>query len=45
MTFSYVTHEVRVVFGTDVLSLLPDELDRAGFSNIMLLTTAWTIYG
>lgn len=39
MSFSYVTHEVRVVFGTDVLSRLPDELDRAGFSNVMLLTT------
>jgi maleylacetate reductase len=39
MTFSYVTHEVRVVFGTGVLSTLPDELDRAGFSSVMLLTT------
>ena len=39
MTFSYVTHEVRVVFGRDVLNNLPEELDRAGFSNVMLLTT------
>ena len=39
MTFSYDTHEVRVVFGADALNRLPDELDRAGFSNVMLLTT------
>src|SRR5688500_3000951 len=39
MTFSYVTHEGRVVFGPDVLNQLPDELDRAGFTDVMLLTT------
>lgn len=39
MTFSYGTHEVRVVFGPGAIAALPAELDRAGLSNVMLLTT------
>lgn len=39
MTFSYVTHEVRVVFGSGALATLAPELDRAGMRRIMLLTT------
>lgn len=37
--FSYVTHEVRVVFGAASLTTLTQELDRAGFRRILLLTT------
>ena len=39
MTFSYGTHEVRVVFGPGAIAALPAELGRAGLSNVMLLTT------
>lgn len=39
MSFSYDTHEVRVVFGPGTLSMLPDELDRARLGKVMLLTT------
>lgn len=39
MTFSYVTHEVRVAFGAGALARLPDELDRGGFRKVMLLAT------
>ena len=39
MNFSYVTHEVRVVFGAGSLSGLPSELDRCGLAKVMLLTT------
>ena len=39
MTFAYVTHEVRVVFGPGTLSALPAELDRAGLRRALLLTT------
>ena len=39
MSFAYVTHEVRVVFGAGALATLPDELDRCGLRRVMLLTT------
>ena len=39
MTFSYTTHEVRVVFGAGALATLPVELDRCGLGKVMLLTT------
>ncbi len=39
MTFSYVTHEVRVVFGAGALGTLPEELDRSGLEKVMLLMT------
>jgi len=39
MNFSYVTHEVRVVFGSGVLATLPAELERSGLRKVMLLTT------
>lgn len=39
MTFAYATHEVRVVFGPGTISTLPDELDRVGLGQVMLLTT------
>jgi maleylacetate reductase len=39
MSFSYDTHEVRVVFGAGSLASLPAELDRCGFSKVMLLMT------
>lgn len=39
MTFSYVTHEVRVVFGAGSLATLPAELDRCGLGKVMLLMT------
>ena len=39
MTFSYDTHEVRVVFGPGSISTLPAELDRAGLGTVLLLTT------
>lgn len=39
MTFSYVTHEVRVVFGSGSLASLPAELDRSGIQNVLLLVT------
>jgi maleylacetate reductase len=37
--FSYITHEVRVVFGAGSIASLPDELDREGMTRLMLLTT------
>lgn len=40
MTFSYVTHEVRVVFGAGAVMRLPEELERGGFDRVMLLATA-----
>lgn len=39
MSFSYDTHEVRVVFGTGSLASLPVELDRRGFGKVLLLMT------
>ena len=39
MSFSYDTHEVRVVFGAGSLASLPAELDRRGFGKVMLLMT------
>lgn len=39
MSFSYHTHEVRVVFGAGSLASLPTELDRRGFEKVMLLMT------
>lgn len=39
MAFSYVTHEVRVVFGAGSLASLPAELDRSGFRRPLLITT------
>ena len=39
MNFTYVTHEVRVVFGAGSLATLPAELDRCGLGKVMLLTT------
>lgn len=39
MSFAYVTHEVRVVFGAGTLASLPDELERAGMRRVLLLTT------
>ena len=39
MNFSYVTHEVRVVFGAGTLATLPAELERGGLREVMLLTT------
>jgi maleylacetate reductase len=39
MTFSYITHEVRVVFGAGSLAMLPAELERCGLRKVMLLTT------
>jgi len=39
MSFSYDTHEVRVVFGAGSLARLPAELDRRGFGKVMLLMT------
>jgi maleylacetate reductase len=39
MTFTYDTHEVRVVFGAGSLTSLPDELERCGLRKVMLLTT------
>ncbi len=39
MSFSYDTHEVRVVFGAGTLASLPSELDRRGFEKVMLLMT------
>lgn len=39
MSFSYDTHEVRVVFGAGSLATLPAELDRRGFGRVMLLMT------
>ena len=39
MSFSYDTHEVRVVFGAGSLASLPSELDRRGFGKVMLLMT------
>lgn len=39
MTFSYVTHEVRVVFGAGALVTLPQELDRSRLGKVMLLMT------
>lgn len=40
MTFSYTTHEVRVVFGAGTLASLPAELERSGLRNVLLLSTA-----
>lgn len=39
MSFSYVTHEVRVVFGSGALATIPMELERCGLRRVMLLTT------
>ena len=39
MSFSYDTHEVRVVFGGGALAELPAELDRRGMSRALLLMT------
>jgi len=39
VSFAYVTHEVRVVFGAGSLRTLPDELERAGMRRVLLLTT------
>jgi maleylacetate reductase len=39
MSFSYDTHEVRVVFGAGALAGLPAELDRRGLGRVMLLMT------
>lgn len=39
MSFSYDTHEVRVVFGAGRLAELPAELDRRGLDKVMLLMT------
>ena len=39
MTFAYGTHDVRVVFGPGTISTLAQELDRAGFGTVLLLTT------
>ena len=39
MSFSYDTHEVRVVFGAGKLADLPAELDRRGLGRVMLLMT------
>lgn len=39
MSFSYDTHEVRVVFGAGKLADLPAELDRRGLARVMLLMT------
>ena len=39
MSFSYVTHEVRVVFGGGALAELPAELDHRGMSKVLLLMT------
>lgn len=39
MTFTYVTHAVRTVFGPGSIATLPDELDAAGFSDVLLLMT------
>ena len=39
MVFAYGTNAVRVVFGAGALAALPDELARAGFRKVLLLTT------
>jgi maleylacetate reductase len=39
MTFSYDTHEVRVVFGPGAVAGLAGELERCGLRQVMLLTT------
>ena len=39
MSFSYDTHQVRVVFGIGTIADLPAELDRAALHDVMLLTT------
>jgi maleylacetate reductase len=39
LSFTYATHDVRVVFGAGVLATLPAELERRGMRRVVLITT------